>query len=72
MKAIEPLTAVDRCDRCGAQAVTAARVSEESESLLLMCGHHTNKHRVALLQSATAVWAQNGTVVFDKKAAVPV
>jgi hypothetical protein len=37
-----PLTAADRCDRCGARATT--RVILASGSDLLFCGHHTRKY----------------------------
>jgi hypothetical protein len=37
-----PLTASDRCDRCGAQAYL--RVHLESGSELLFCGHHAREH----------------------------
>lgn len=38
--------AVDRCDRCGAQAHAAATVKAGS---LLFCGHHYREHSEALL-----------------------
>lgn len=34
---LEPLTSVDRCDRCGAQAWVRVGISELD---LLFCGHH--------------------------------
>ncbi len=37
-----PLSAVDRCDRCGAQAYTKV---ETAAGPLLFCKHHTNQHR---------------------------
>ncbi len=42
-----PLTALDRCDRCGAQAYVRATLPGGSE--LLFCGHHANAHRPSLL-----------------------
>lgn len=42
----EPLTAADRCDRCGAQAYL--RVTLNSGGELLFCGHHARKHLPAL------------------------
>jgi hypothetical protein len=35
-------TALDRCDRCGAQAMVRAILTS---GLLLFCNHHGNKYR---------------------------
>lgn len=43
-----PLTAVDRCDRCGAQAY--ARVTLEAGTELLFCNHHMREHGDRLRQ----------------------
>lgn len=40
------LSAADRCDRCGAQAV--ARATLASGSQLLFCAHHLRKHEAGL------------------------
>ena len=49
-----PLTALDRCDRCGAQAYV--RVSLTAGGELLFCGHHFTEHRAKLdAQGATVV-----------------
>ena len=37
-----PLTAADRCDRCGAQAYVRVRLVSGGE--LLFCGHHAREH----------------------------
>ena len=37
-----PLTAEDRCDRCGAQAYV--RVTLDGGAILLFCGHHFKEH----------------------------
>ncbi len=37
-----PLTAADRCDRCGAQAYVRARLHAGGE--LLFCAHHGREH----------------------------
>ncbi|TXH45027.1 MAG: hypothetical protein E6Q90_02470 [Actinobacteria bacterium] len=37
-----PLTASDRCDRCGAQAFVQVRLLSGGE--LLFCGHHAREH----------------------------
>ena len=41
-----PLTAADRCDRCGAQAYL--RVVLMSGGELLFCAHHGREHEAAL------------------------
>ncbi|BDZ43348.1 hypothetical protein GCM10025865_26470 [Paraoerskovia sediminicola] len=48
----EPLTALDRCDRCGAQAYVRV-VLEHGE--LLFCGHHGRAHAAAYEDMATHV-----------------
>ena len=40
--ATSPLTASDRCDRCGAQAYLRVHLSSGGE--LLFCGHHARQH----------------------------
>ena len=44
----EPLNALDRCDRCDAQAYVAVQFESTAEvphpGELLFCGHHTTKH----------------------------
>jgi len=42
------LTASDRCDRCGAAAMTRAVLPSGGE--LLFCGHHTRQHQGRLLE----------------------
>ncbi|MGE9808050.1 MULTISPECIES: DUF7455 domain-containing protein [unclassified Janibacter] len=37
-----PLTAADRCDRCGAQAYVRARLNSGGE--LFFCAHHGREH----------------------------
>jgi len=37
-----PLSAVDRCDRCGAQAYLRVELSAGGE--LLFCAHHAREH----------------------------
>lgn len=43
---IIPLTAHDRCDRCGAQAYVRFAKDEQD---FLFCGHHARKHERALI-----------------------
>lgn len=42
-----PLTAKDRCDRCGAQAWVHARLRQRAE--LFLCAHHGREHMPALI-----------------------
>ena len=46
----DPMTAADRCDRCGAQAYM--RVTLPSGGELLFCGHHGREHKNALREVA--------------------
>src|SRR6476646_1738884 len=48
-----PLTAADRCDRCGAQAYL--RVELQSGGELLFCAHHAREHGDKLRQIAANV-----------------
>ena len=47
------LTAMDRCDRCGAQAYV--RVLLPSRLELLFCAHHNRKHARALAEVAVEI-----------------
>ena len=47
------LTAMDRCDRCGAQAYLRVELSSGGE--LLFCAHHASKHREKLAQVAARI-----------------
>ena len=46
-----PLRAIDRCDRCGAQAYV--RVTLPTGGTLIFCGHHAKKHEEKLKMIAT-------------------
>lgn len=48
------LTAMDRCDRCGAQAYV--RVELASTADLLFCGHHAKQYEDKLLEIAVAIY----------------
>lgn len=48
-----PLSAADRCDRCGAQAYI--RVSLPSGSELLFCAHHGRAHADELRKIAVDI-----------------
>lgn len=49
----QPLTATDRCDRCGAQAYV--RVVLNSGGELLFCAHHMRKHGESLREIAVEI-----------------
>ena len=51
--AASPLTAVDRCDRCGAQAYVRTTMLSGSE--LLFCAHHWHDNESKLREIAVAV-----------------
>jgi hypothetical protein len=53
-----PLTAVDRCDRCGAQAYL--RVQLKSGGELLFCAHHAREHSDKLREVAEHVQDETG------------
>jgi len=49
----KPLTAADRCDRCGAQAYVRVLLSNAGE--LLFCAHHKRQHASALTKIAVEI-----------------
>lgn len=54
------LTALDRCDRCNAQAFVEVAVATERGALpLLFCGHHFAVHQAKV--------SQIGTVLVDER-----
>lgn len=64
----QPLTAADRCDRCGAQAYV--RVVLNSGGELLFCAHHARKHEESLRQVATEIQDETDRLK-DTPAAAP-
>ncbi|MGH3448222.1 MAG: DUF7455 domain-containing protein [Nocardioidaceae bacterium] len=46
-------TAVDRCDRCGAQAYVRVELAAGGE--LLFCAHHAREHSDKLQQVASSI-----------------
>jgi hypothetical protein len=48
-----PLTAGDRCDRCGAQAYLRVHLTSGGE--LLFCAHHGRQYEVGLRQVASSI-----------------
>lgn len=57
----EPLTALDRCDRDGAQAYV--RVTLEGGTELLFCAHHWREHKDKLREIAVHVQDETGSLV---------
>jgi hypothetical protein len=52
------LTAVDRCDRCGAQAYVRVLLPGRLE--LLFCAHHNRQHASALAKIAVGIQDETG------------
>jgi ribosomal protein L37E len=48
-----PLTAADRCDRCGARAYLRVQLTSGGE--LLFCAHHGREHEERLRQVAADI-----------------
>lgn len=48
-----PLTAADRCDRCGAQAYVRVVLNKGGE--LLFCAHHGRAHQTRLRELDAAI-----------------
>ena len=48
-----PLTALDLCDRCGAQAYVRVLLADGGE--LLFCAHHRRQHADALARIAVEI-----------------
>ena len=53
MAPMKPLTALDLCDRCGAQAYV--RVVLPGAGELLFCAHHARQHSEALARVAVEI-----------------
>ena len=56
------LNALDRCDRCGAQAYVRV-VLESSGGELLFCGHHAREHGEKLKTVAVNVHDETGKLL---------
>ena len=67
--AASPLTATDRCDRCGAQAYV--RATMESGFDLLLCGHHWRENETRLREIAVSIQDES-TKLTDVPATAPV
>ena len=58
-----PMNAVDRCDRCGAQAFV--RILLLSRQDLLFCAHHYRQHAPALAKVAVAIQDETPRLLRD-------
>ena len=56
-----PLSAVDRCDRCGAQAYLRVELAGGGD--LLFCGHHAREHGDKLREIAVSVHDETSKLV---------
>lgn len=64
---IIPLTAIDRCDRCGAQAYVRVTISAAE---LLFCGHHFAGSEDKLRAVATSIHDERLSLVEQATPAV--
>jgi hypothetical protein len=63
-----PLTALDRCDRCGAQAYLRVELAGGGD--LLFCAHHAREHGDKIKEIAVAVQDETDKLV-DTPATTP-
>jgi hypothetical protein len=61
-------TALDRCDRCGAQAYV--RVELSTGGVLMFCAHHAREHGDKLQQIATAIHDDTGRLASARRTPV--
>jgi hypothetical protein len=59
------LTALDRCDSCGAQAYVRVRLQSGE---LYFCGHHASEVKAALEPSALEWLDETGRLIADENA----
>ena len=64
-----PLTALDLCDRCGAQAYV--RVVLPGSGELLFCAHHARKHAEALARVAVEIQDETDRLSSSRDAGTP-
>ena len=56
-----PLTAADRCDRCGAQAYIRATLASGSD--LLFCAHHAREYETGLKAIEADIYNESDRLV---------
>lgn len=55
------ITAEDRCDGCGVEARAVVILDlPEPPNVILLCGHHANKHEAALLIQGAHIYRKEG------------
>ena len=59
--AASPLTATDRCDRCGAQAYVRATMASGFD--LLLCAHHFHENEARLREIASNIHDESERLV---------
>jgi hypothetical protein len=57
----QPLTPMDLCDRCGAQAYVRVLLSGAGE--LLFCAHHSRQHAEALARVKAEIQDETGRLL---------
>ena len=59
----QPLTALDRCDKCGAQALIRATLANGE---LYFCGHHGREMSSKLVASSLVVYDPEGVFNYGR------
>ena len=59
----EPLSALDRCDKCGAQALVRATLANGE---LYFCGHHGREMSSKLVASSLVVYDPEGVFNYGR------
>lgn len=65
--ATSPLTAADRCDRCGAQAYVRVMLATGGE--LLFCAHHGRQHTPALASAEARIQDESNRLLAEQTGA---
>ena len=65
--ATSPLTAADRCDRCGAQAYVRVMLASGGE--LLFCAHHGRQHTPALASAEAIIQDESDRLIAEQTGA---
>jgi endonuclease YncB( thermonuclease family) len=60
----EPMSTLDRCDKCGAQALVRATLANGE---LYFCGHHGREMSNNLVASALVVYDPEGVFNYGRK-----
>ena len=64
-----PLTAADRCDRCGARAYLRASLPGGGE--LFFCAHHARRYETRLREVALEIHDETGALADTPATAIP-